>query len=82
MEGGKKGRSTDFECPVVPACELAIRLGEGIYPHTREFLEASNSEEGYKVMMLGAEIMASSAMDLLVSPVLLDKARKEFQAGQ
>ena len=85
VEGRKKGKgATDFGnvSNVVPACELAIRLGEGIYPHTREFLEASNSEEGYKVMMLGAEIMASSAMDLLVSPVLLDKARKEFQAGQ
>ncbi len=85
IEGKKKGKgSTDFGnvSRVVPACELALRLGKGIFPHTREFLEASDSEEGYKVMMMGAEIMALSAADLLVSPGLLEKAKKEFHAGQ
>ena len=49
VEGKKKGKgSTDFGnvTRVVSACELAIRLGNGIVPHKREFLQASNSEEG------------------------------------
>ncbi|MBI5575777.1 MAG: M20 family metallopeptidase [Deltaproteobacteria bacterium] len=82
IEGRKKGRgSTDFGnvSRVVPSCELAVRLGDRIFPHTREFLHASNSEEGFRVMMLGAEIMAQTAMDLFAAPELLEKAKKEFR---
>ncbi len=81
VEGVKKGKgSTDFGnvSRVVPGCELAIRLGNGIVPHTREFLDASNSEEGYRVMMLGAEVMAMTAIDLILDPALLKKAKQEF----
>lgn len=82
IEGIKKGKgSTDFGnvSGVVPACELAIRLGHGIVPHTNEFLNASNSEEGYNVMILGAKVMAMSALDLLKSPELLERAKEEFR---
>lgn len=85
VEGRKKGKgSTDFGnvSRVVPSCELSIRLGRGIFPHTREFLEASNGEEGFGVMMQGAQILASSAMDLLAEPALLAAAREEFAAGR
>jgi metal-dependent amidase/aminoacylase/carboxypeptidase family protein len=83
IEGIKRGKgSTDFGnvSGVVPACELAIRLGNGIVPHTKEFLNASNSEEGYNVMILGAKVMAMSAIDLLQSPDLLERAKEEFRA--
>ena len=82
IEGIKKGKgSTDFGnvSGVVPACELAIRLGNRIAPHTKEFLNASNSEEGYRVMILGAKVMAMSVIDLLQSPDLLDRAKEEFR---
>jgi amidohydrolase len=85
VEGKKKGKgSTDFGnvTRAVPACELGIRLGDGLVPHTREFLNASNSEEGYRVMMLGAKVMAMSALDLLQSSDLLKKAKEEFQTVQ
>ena len=65
----------------VPGCELGLRLGDGIVPHTREFLAAADSEEGYRVMMDGARVMALSALDLLQSPDLLGKAREEFESG-
>jgi len=83
IEGIKKGKgSTDFGnvSGVVPACELAIRLGNGITPHTKEFLYASNGEEGYRVMIQGAKILAMSALDLLQSPALLERAKEEFRA--
>ena len=83
VEGKKKGKgSTDFGnvTRAVPACELAIRLGDGIVPHTKEFLSISNSEEGYRVMMLGAKVMSMSAVDLLKTPRLLEKAKKEFKS--
>ena len=85
VEGKKKGKgSTDFGnvTRVVPACELALHLGNGIVPHTREFLQASNSEAGYKVMILGAKVMAMSAIDLFQSPILLDKAKENFRKNQ
>jgi amidohydrolase len=82
VEGKKKGKgSTDFGnvSRVVPACELSIRLGNGIVPHTREFLDASNSEEGYEVMMLSAKVLATSTIDLLCNPDLLKRAKREFE---
>jgi amidohydrolase len=82
IEGIKKGKgSTDFGnvSGIVPACELAIRLGNGIVPHTKEFLNASSSEEGYNVMILGAKVMAMSAIDLLQSPDLLERAKEELR---
>ncbi len=82
VEGKKKGLgSTDFGnvTRAVPACELGLRLGNRIVPHTKEFTALSNSKEGYNVMMLGAKIMAASAFDLLNSTVLLKKAKKEFR---
>ena len=82
IEGRKKGKgSTDFGnvSRVTPACELSIRLGDGIAPHTREFLEAANSDEGIEVMMLGAKVMAMTALDLLMSPEVLKTAKSEFQ---
>lgn len=82
IEGRKKGKgSTDFGnvTRAVPGCELGIRLGKGIVPHSREFLSISNSDEGYRVMMLGAKVMAMSAFDLLSSPDLLMKVKKEFR---
>ncbi|MBI5410258.1 MAG: M20 family metallopeptidase [Nitrospirae bacterium] len=85
VEGRKKGKgSTDFGnvTRVVPACELGLRLGNGIVPHTREFLHAANSEEGFKVMMQGAKVLALSALDLLYSDGLLEKAKKEFEGVQ
>jgi amidohydrolase len=85
IEGEKKGKgSTDFGnvTRTVPACELGIRLGDGLVPHTKGFLNASNSEEGYRAMMLGAKVMAMSTIDLLQSPILLEKAKEEFRAVQ
>lgn len=85
VEGKKKGKgSTDFGnvSQVVPACELGIRLGQGIVPHTREFLDAANSKEGYEVMMLGAKVMAMSTIDLLHTPSLLKRAKDEFKKSE
>jgi amidohydrolase len=82
VEGTKKGKgSTDFGnvTRAVPACELGLRLGNGIVPHTKEFVSASASDEGYNVMMLGAKVMAMSAFDLFYSPVLLKNAKEEFR---
>ncbi len=82
VEGKKKGKgSTDFGnvTQVVPACELAIRLGNGIVPHTREFLEASNSEEGYELICIAAKVLAMSTIDLINDPDLLKKAKLEFE---
>lgn len=85
IDGKKRGQgSTDFGnvSRAVPSCDLSLRLGNGIVPHTREFLEAADSEEGYEVMIQGAKILAMSALDLLISPELLTKAKDEFDREQ
>lgn len=85
IEGKKKGKgSTDFGnvSRIVPSCDLSIRLGDGIVPHSREFLDAADSEMGYEVMMLGAKVLAMSTVDLLNCPELLKKAKAEFDAAR
>ena len=81
VEGKKRGKgSSDFGnvSQVVPACEVDIRLGDGIVPHTKRFLQASNAPEGYGVMMLGAKVLAITTLDLLHSSELLQNAKDEF----
>jgi metal-dependent amidase/aminoacylase/carboxypeptidase family protein len=85
VEGKKRGKgSSDFGnvTRVVPACELSVRLGDGIVPHTREFLQAADSDAGYRVMIQGAKVMAMSVLDLLLAPELLNKAKEEFSRGR
>lgn len=85
VDGKKKGKgSTDFGnvTRVVPACELAIRLGNGMLPHSREFLEVSGSEEGYRVMCIAAKVLAMSTIDLLEDPVLIKRAKEEFERSK
>jgi amidohydrolase len=82
VEGRKKGQgSTDFGnvSRTVPACDLSLRLGDGIVPHSQEFLEAADSEAGYEVMIQGAKVLAMSALDLLLNPELPVKAGEEFK---
>jgi amidohydrolase len=85
IDGKKRGQgSTDFGnvSRAIPSCDLSLRLGNGIVPHTREFLDAADSEEGYEVMIQGAKVLAMSALDLLLHPELLTKAREEFDRKQ
>jgi amidohydrolase len=50
--------------------------------HSVESAAAAGSETGHKLMLDGAKAMAMTAIDLILQPDALDKAKKEFEAGK
>ncbi|MEW6725210.1 MAG: M20 family metallopeptidase [Bacillota bacterium] len=64
---------------VVPAAHPYIRICQPeVIGHSREFADATVSEEGHRGLILGAKGLAMTAFDLLTSPELLAEAKAEF----
>ncbi|WP_216831134.1 M20 family metallopeptidase [Alkalihalobacterium elongatum] len=64
---------------VVPSIHPYIQIcNEPHACHTHEFREAALSDQGFEGLILGAKCMANSAYDIMTSPELLSKIKKEF----
>ncbi len=64
---------------VVPAIHPYIAIGDkGLPGHTKEFLEAAGSSRGHKGLIIGAKVLAMTAVDLLAGPEIIKKAKEEF----
>jgi amidohydrolase len=78
------GASTDLGnlTQVVPALSYGLpTCPPGVGMHTREALEAGAAEIGLAGMMNDARVMVMTAIDLLASPELLERVRRDFAAG-
>ena len=78
------GASTDLGnlTQVVPTLSYGLpTCPPGVGMHTREALAAGAEEIGLAGMMNGARVMAMTAIDLLASPELVDRVRRDFEAG-
>lgn len=65
---------------VCPAIAPYIKIGsEDLVGHTKEFKVASNSEEGFNGMIIGAKAMALTSLEYLLNPELREKVDKEFK---
>lgn len=68
--------NVSYVCPTIGPY---IKIGpESLVGHTDGFREASNSEEGYKGMILGAKAMALTTLDYLTSKDIQAAAAQEF----
>lgn len=68
--------NVSYVCPTIGPY---IKIGpETLVGHTDGFREASNSEEGYNGMILGAKAMALTALDYLTNEKLQKEAKEEF----
>lgn len=47
--------------------------------HTEEFLKLADPKRSYDTILLGSKVMASTGLDLLRQPHLLDEAKKELE---
>ncbi|MCD6545631.1 MAG: M20 family metallopeptidase [Thermotogae bacterium] len=78
----KEGRgSTDMGnvSQVVPAIHPHLSIGDkSLIPHSREFAQATMSENGKKFINLAAKTMALTALDVLTDEELFEKIKKEF----
>jgi len=76
--------STDFACVshTVPSIEARVAIGPtGITTHTRKFERATISAAGQNALIIGTKILAMTAVDLLLSPEIRNKAWKSFKDG-
>ena len=80
LEGGEAFGSTDMGnvSHIVPTIQPYVAIGKGASIHTREFAEASASEDGIKGMLDAAKAMAMTAVDLLADRDIIDKVRADF----
>lgn len=66
---------------IVPSIHAWIAFTDGdLMMHSVESAAAAASEAGHKAMLDGAKAMAMTAIDLILQPDALDKAKKEFEA--
>lgn len=64
-----------------PALHLYVDLGAGPVPaHTRAFARATQTLAGRRATLVGAKVLALTALDLLTRPALRRAARTEFRA--
>jgi len=73
--------STDFGnvSQIVPGMHASLAVAtQGIPIHSQKFVEAAVSESGLKSMLQAAQGMAMTGADLLASPELIKKVKKEF----
>lgn len=74
--------SSDFGnvSQVVPSVEVRVAIvPSGTPGHSIEFAKAAGSEVGYRALILGAKILAMTALDLLLNPNLIEKAEIELK---
>ncbi len=64
---------------VVPAIHPYLSIGEDLVGHTAEFAQASLSPEGLNTMMIAAQALAYTLVDVLIDPRLLHSAKREHE---
>lgn len=74
--------SSDFGnvSQVIPSVEVRVSLvPSGTPGHSIEFARAAGSEAGHKALILGAKILAMTALDLFLNPDLIERAKMELK---
>jgi len=65
---------------VVPTIQPSIKIAnEYIAGHSIEFREASKSELGLSSIGLGAKVLANTALDIILDPVLLERIKEQHE---
>ncbi len=65
---------------IVPSIHPYLSIGQGLTAHTKEFAEASLSEEGLKTAILAAEAMAHTVVDMFTNPNLYKAVKSEHES--
>lgn len=77
-KGGKGSSDVGNLSQVVPTIQPNIKISnEFIAGHSIEFREASKSELGLQSIELGAKVLASTALDIILDPELLEKIKQQ-----
>jgi metal-dependent amidase/aminoacylase/carboxypeptidase family protein len=67
---------------VVPTIHPYISIAEGeLLSHSREFAEAACSEKGHQGLLIGANVLAMTAIDLFTEQELMNEVKAEFHTN-
>ncbi|HEY3314280.1 MAG TPA: M20 family metallopeptidase [Bacillota bacterium] len=68
---------------VVPAVHAYLGIcGKAIVGHSREFAEATLTDEAHRALIDGAKALAMTVVDLLNDPALMKRVKDEFATGR
>lgn len=67
---------------VLPTIHPHILLRRGINIHTREFADATITEDGKNAIMEGAKCLALTAVELIMDKEALEKVKTDFEISQ
>ena len=65
-----------------PTVNLNFPIGSGLAPHTKEFLAAACSDEGFDGAMIAGKAVALSALELLNSPDKVESIKAVFNQNK
>ena len=77
----EKTGSTDFGnvmYDVPGSCIRVAFVSEGAAAHSQDYLDAGKCEDAHRCLVVAAEILAGTCIDLIEEPELLQKVREEF----
>lgn len=79
-KGGKGSSDVGNLSQVVPTIQPHIKISnEYIAGHSIEFREAAKSDLGLASIELGAKVLASTALDVILDPELLENIKKQHE---
>ncbi|MFP4589704.1 MAG: M20 family metallopeptidase [Candidatus Bipolaricaulota bacterium] len=82
-EGGMGSTDMGDVSQAVPAIHPYIKIAEDGTPgHSKAFLEAADSEQGYQGMVTAAKALAMTGVDLLANPDLVEEAWEAFEGSE
>lgn len=62
----------------VPGISLRAYIGTGFGGHSKEYAEATISDEGHDALIAACKVLAMTAIDIFTNPQLLARIQKEF----
>ena len=61
---------------IVPGITIRAYIGTGFGGHSREYAEATISEEGHEALIAASKVLAMTAIDIFTNSKLLKKIKK------
>jgi aminobenzoyl-glutamate utilization protein B len=61
------------------SCIRVAFVPEGSPSHSQAYLDAGKTESAHRAIVIGAQVLAGTAADLIVAPGLLDEIKEEFK---
>lgn len=63
---------------IVPGISIRAFIGTGFVGHSKEYADATISDEAHEALIAASKVLAMTAIDIFTNPQLLARIKKEF----